>query len=1137
MERASKVNCVNGCVWMRALFLLAIIDLHLQPAKACYKFAKGVKDPCLDMKCRFGENCVRSKDGKKAECVCPEKCYTYGDSVGSRPVCGTDGRDYPNECELRRRACKNMKDISVKFQGRCEACKSRRSLRILHNGSCNARGANPCEELKCGIYEECDINLEGKAKCTCPLDCPAVLKPVCGSDGATYDNECDLRRQACVLQKQVTLAYKGLCGEEGPCHGFKCEFGAYCVLKNNEPSCECASCSEEFRPVCGSDGITYSNECKMKKDACEQRKLVHLAYQGFCNGCENKNCEHYSLCESDGKGNGRYIGSGGGYVKTCDHNTCRYGGECDYDHFGIPHCICSYHCPSGGQENEPVCGSDGRLYENECKLQEEACRRQQEIKPEDHRLCQESKILPCDGEPPLIDLTTGREYYCGEGPDSKQCPASSYSCACNYNGSVREDCEQMTGRCVCKHGLQGMKCDVCPENAVLNADGCTDLSLMKSFAGLCSEVKCRFGAACKERSNNEVQCVCDIKCPASETGGQVIRRTSSVICASDSNTYVSECQLRLYACRIQRKIYKIHDGHCKPSASTGGRSGGSRVETVTVGPVRRSTVFKTTLQDTDKSTRELTLSVSEQVSTKPTAATPTLPETPITVPSFNGESFIEMQRLQAYTRLSIELEFISYTENAILLYNGQTASGEGDFVSLSIKAGFLEFRYNLGSGTVILRSSKKLVLGAMIKVVAKRYLRDGMLTVEGHEDVAGKSDGDLKSLDLAENLYFGDVSNKQRRVFENIGVKQGFVGCLYKLRIGRKDVDIRYPGSKDIIKVHNVHDCEDMPCTNNPCKNGGICLPERAPNYGSYSCSCDSGFTGKHCEIEVNPCGHENPCMKGATCTKLPQGGFSCLCPPGKTGKLCADLQREMHHVFVPDFWGSSYLQLPTLQNVAQAFVIEVWFLTRVVNGLLLYNGQYSPIGRGDFLSLNIVDGQIQFRYNLGSGIPNVSGVVILTSKNKVSLGEWHTLRITRQRKKGTLQLNDGPVEHGEAKGNLSELNLDQPLYIGGIDDIYAVNKDSGIVVGLNGAIQRIVVNGEIWDNLVQRATAIKNVPEYSGPPCGYENPCINEGICVPQLNDYNCKCKPKFTGKKCNKLSPKEESEKTVSNFEPPSK
>lgn len=48
------------------------------------------------------------------------------------------------------------------------------------------------------------------------------------------------------------------------------------------------------------------------------------------------------------------------------------------------------------------------------------------------------------------------------------------ACNCNMAGSVRDDCEQMTGRCVCKQGIKGMKCDVCPPGTVLGPDGCMD---------------------------------------------------------------------------------------------------------------------------------------------------------------------------------------------------------------------------------------------------------------------------------------------------------------------------------------------------------------------------------------------------------------------------------------------------------------------------------------------------------------------------------------------------------------------------------------------------------------------------------------------------------------------------------------
>ncbi|GBL62489.1 hypothetical protein AVEN_162922-1 [Araneus ventricosus] len=50
----------------------------------------------------------------------------------------------------------------------------------------------------------------------------------------------------------------------------------------------------------------------------------------------------------------------------------------------------------------------------------------------------------------------------------------SAACDCDQYGSVRDDCEQMTGRCVCKHGIQGMKCNICPPGTVLGPDGCMD---------------------------------------------------------------------------------------------------------------------------------------------------------------------------------------------------------------------------------------------------------------------------------------------------------------------------------------------------------------------------------------------------------------------------------------------------------------------------------------------------------------------------------------------------------------------------------------------------------------------------------------------------------------------------------------
>lgn len=49
--------------------------------------------------------------------------------------------------------------------------------------------------------------------------------------------------------------------------------------------------------------------------------------------------------------------------------------------------------------------------------------------------------------------------------------------------------------------------------------------------------------------------------------------------------------------------------------------------------------------------------------------------------------------------MKIELEFKPHSlENGIVLYSAQSNDGIGDYVSLALRNGYLEFRYNTGSG-------------------------------------------------------------------------------------------------------------------------------------------------------------------------------------------------------------------------------------------------------------------------------------------------------------------------------------------------------------------------------------------------------------------------------------------------------
>lgn len=86
------------------------------------------------------------------------------------------------------------------------------------------------------------------------------------------------------------------------------------------------------------------------------------------------------------------------------------------------------------------------------------------------------------------------------------------ACGCSMFGSVREDCEQMTGRCVCKSGIQGQKCTICNSvNKVLGPNGCVSPNTNLAPPTICSELVCYFDGICKEQ-NGIATCECNMEC-------------------------------------------------------------------------------------------------------------------------------------------------------------------------------------------------------------------------------------------------------------------------------------------------------------------------------------------------------------------------------------------------------------------------------------------------------------------------------------------------------------------------------------------------------------------------------------------------------------------------------------------------
>ena len=71
---------------------------------------------------------------------------------------------------------------------------------------------SPCGHLSCPPNSRCIVGTNGTAKCACAKNsCPRLNEFVCGSNGKTYRNTCEMENDSCDSNETITVAHKGHC--------------------------------------------------------------------------------------------------------------------------------------------------------------------------------------------------------------------------------------------------------------------------------------------------------------------------------------------------------------------------------------------------------------------------------------------------------------------------------------------------------------------------------------------------------------------------------------------------------------------------------------------------------------------------------------------------------------------------------------------------------------------------------------------------------------------------------------------------------------------------------------------------------------------------------------------------------------
>ncbi|KAH9529634.1 hypothetical protein DERF_003508 [Dermatophagoides farinae] len=243
-----------------------------------------------DMKNNITGDGLAKFDPLRARCIQTGEC--------SEPICSFGLRFNRTESQ-----CSTQKSVSSEKQE--QKCPEKCPNNEPYSPVCSSNGTVFDTECSMHLLSNCSLSVSDWEECRglhplCPADCLDIQDPVCADDNKIYPNKCVMHKRNCgKLIRERPILF---------CLGNN-------ARKSRQDHCP-DNCLELYKPVCGSDGQVYLNECYLKMQNCD-------------NG-----------------------------IEKVDMSECATASKCP------AYCIPIY---------DPVCGSNKKIYLNQCMMLRENC--------------------------------------------------------------------------------------------------------------------------------------------------------------------------------------------------------------------------------------------------------------------------------------------------------------------------------------------------------------------------------------------------------------------------------------------------------------------------------------------------------------------------------------------------------------------------------------------------------------------------------------------------------------------------------------------------------------------------------------------------------------------------------------------